>query len=90
MEPAYIDALTDAALHLPEPASRLLLAYPVPREFWRQAIYYRIIVDVPEDKCLICFAVRVHAPDIQLKFGRPLGHQVELPTSFRVLSQGVP
>ena len=39
MNPTYIDALTAAALHLPEEDSRLLLAYPVPRSFWRQAIY---------------------------------------------------
>jgi microsomal epoxide hydrolase len=39
VDAAYLDALTAAALHLPETDSRLLLAYPVPRTFWRQAIY---------------------------------------------------
>jgi len=37
--PAYLDRLTEATLRLPEPASRALLAYPVPRSYWRDAIY---------------------------------------------------
>jgi len=37
--PAYLDRLTEAALRVPEPASRALLAYPVPRSYWREAIY---------------------------------------------------
>lgn len=37
--PAYLDRLTQAALHTPESASRLLLAYPVPRSYWREAVY---------------------------------------------------
>jgi microsomal epoxide hydrolase len=37
--PAYVDRLTQAALHTPEAASRLLLAYPVPRSYWREAVY---------------------------------------------------
>jgi non-heme chloroperoxidase len=37
--PGYVDRLTQAALHTPEFASRLLLAYPVPRSYWREAVY---------------------------------------------------
>jgi microsomal epoxide hydrolase len=37
--PAYVDRLTQATLHTPEFASRLLLAYPVPRSYWREAVY---------------------------------------------------
>jgi non-heme chloroperoxidase len=37
--PAYLDRLTQAALRTPEFASRLLLAYPVPRSYWREAVY---------------------------------------------------
>lgn len=37
--PAYLDRLTESALRTPEQASRLLLAYPVPRSYWREAIY---------------------------------------------------
>ena len=36
---AYLDRLTQATLRTPEPASRLLLAYPVPRSYWKEAIY---------------------------------------------------
>ncbi|HET6238923.1 MAG TPA: alpha/beta hydrolase [Acetobacteraceae bacterium] len=37
--PAYIDRLTEVALHTPEPAARALLSYPVPRSYWREAVY---------------------------------------------------
>jgi len=36
---AYLDRLTEATLHTPESASRALLAYPMPRSYWRDAIY---------------------------------------------------
>ena len=36
---AYLDRLTDAALRTPPDASAALLAYPVPRTFWREGIY---------------------------------------------------
>jgi non-heme chloroperoxidase len=37
--PSYLDRLTQATLRTPEHASRLLLAYPVPRSYWREAVY---------------------------------------------------
>ena len=37
--PVFLTRLTEAALRTPEAASRLLLAYPVPRSYWKQAIY---------------------------------------------------
>ena len=36
---SYLDRLTEATLHTPELASRALLAYPVPRTYWRDAVY---------------------------------------------------
>ena len=36
---AYLDQLTDTALRTPPEASAALLSYPVPRSFWRDAIY---------------------------------------------------
>ena len=36
---AFLDRLTDAALRTPADAAAALLAYPVPRSFWRAAIY---------------------------------------------------
>jgi non-heme chloroperoxidase len=35
----YLDQLTQATLRTPELASRALLAYPVPRTYWRDALY---------------------------------------------------
>ena len=35
----YLDRLTQATLRTPEHASRLLLAYPVPRSYWKEALY---------------------------------------------------
>lgn len=37
--PGYLDRLTQATLKVPEPASRALLGYPVPRSYWREAVY---------------------------------------------------
>lgn len=34
----YLDRLTEATLRTPESASRALLAYPVPRTYWRDAL----------------------------------------------------
>jgi non-heme chloroperoxidase len=35
----YLEELTDAALRTPPAAAAALLAYPVPRTFWREAVY---------------------------------------------------
>jgi microsomal epoxide hydrolase len=35
----YLDRLTEATLRTPERASRALLNYPVPRSYWRDALY---------------------------------------------------
>ncbi len=37
--PAWLDRLTEATLRTPDWAARALLDYPVPREYWRQAIF---------------------------------------------------
>jgi microsomal epoxide hydrolase len=37
--PDYIERLTQAALRTPPQAAAALLAYPVPRSFWKEAIY---------------------------------------------------
>ncbi len=38
-DPAYLDRLTQATLRTPEPAARALLAYPVPRTYWKEAVF---------------------------------------------------
>jgi non-heme chloroperoxidase len=35
----YLDRLTEASLRTPERASRALLAYPLPRTYWRDTLY---------------------------------------------------
>jgi microsomal epoxide hydrolase len=37
--PYYLNRLTSATLRLPEMDARALLAYPVPRSYWREAIF---------------------------------------------------
>jgi microsomal epoxide hydrolase len=37
--PDYVDRLTETCLRTPDYASRALLAYPVPRTYWREAVY---------------------------------------------------
>ena len=36
---AYLDRLTEACLRTPLPAANALLAYPVPRTYWKEAVY---------------------------------------------------
>ena len=36
---AWLDRLIAACLKTPEPAAKALLAYPVPRSFWKEAVY---------------------------------------------------
>ena len=38
-DPDFLERLTEAALRTPPDAAAALLAYPVPRSFWRDAIY---------------------------------------------------
>jgi microsomal epoxide hydrolase len=38
-DPDWLDRLTEATLHTPDWAARALLSYPVPREYWREAVY---------------------------------------------------
>jgi microsomal epoxide hydrolase len=37
--PYYLNRLTEATLRLPEADARALLAYPVPRSYWREALF---------------------------------------------------
>ncbi|MCW3474263.1 alpha/beta fold hydrolase [Limobrevibacterium gyesilva] len=36
---AYLDRLTEACLRTPQPAASALLSYPVPRSYWKEAVY---------------------------------------------------
>lgn len=37
--PSYLEKLTQTCLRVPEPITRALLAYPVPRSYWKEAVY---------------------------------------------------
>ena len=37
--PAWLDRLTQASLRVPEPASQALRSYPLPRTYWKEAVY---------------------------------------------------
>ncbi len=62
---AYIDRLTAATLRTPEAAARELLSYPVPRSYWREAIY--------STRKPVLYIVRPHlaAQAANLKLHRP-------------------
>ena len=36
---SYLDRLTEACLRTPAPAAKALLSYPVPRTYWKEAVY---------------------------------------------------
>lgn len=38
-DPAWLDRLVRTCLRTPEPAARALLAYPLPRSYWRDAVH---------------------------------------------------
>ncbi len=38
-DPAWLDRLIQDCLRTPEPASKALLAYPMPRTYWKEAVY---------------------------------------------------
>jgi non-heme chloroperoxidase len=38
-DPVWLDRLTDAVLRLPEEDEHLLRSYPMPRTYWREAVY---------------------------------------------------
>ncbi len=40
--PTYLDRLTRATLRTPEDAAKALLAYPMPRSYWKEAVYATI------------------------------------------------
>jgi non-heme chloroperoxidase len=90
--PLYIDRLTQAALRTPEAASRLLLAYPVPRSYWKEAIY--------TTKVPVLYIIRPrwvaqgenlvrNRPDTEMEVFRDAGHAlfVDEPTRFNSLTE---
>ena len=84
--PVYLDRLTQAALRTPEAASRLLLAYPVPRSYWKEAVY--------STKVPLLYVIRPrwvaqaenlvrHRPDTEMEVFTDAGHALFVDDSIR-------
>ncbi len=74
---AYIDRLTEAALHTPAPAAAALLSYPVPRSFWREAVYSTekpVLYVVRPQLSGQAANLAAHRPDTESLVMRGVGH----------------
>ena len=85
---AWLDRLTTDALRIPEPAAKMLLAYPAPRTYWKEALYSvrKPVLYIARPK----FAgqaenVRAHHPTAEvLSLDSSLGHGVMGADVFRL------
>ena len=75
--PQYIEALTQATLVTPPDAAAALLSYPVPRTYWRQALYsvrkpvlYVVTPRLAEQAA----NVRLHHPSAETSVFTDVGH----------------
>jgi microsomal epoxide hydrolase len=89
---AYLNRLTEAALRTPEAASKRLLAYPMPRSYWRDAVY--------ETKVPLLYVVRPgwvaqgqtlvrNRPDTEMEVFNDAGHAlfVDEPARFNAVTE---
>jgi microsomal epoxide hydrolase len=89
---AYLERLTAATLHTPEAASKRLLSYPVPRSYWRDAVY--------ETKVPVLYVVRPrwvaqgqnlvrNRPDTEMEVFNDVGHAlfVDEPARFNAVTE---
>ncbi len=73
----YIDRLTEAALRTPAPAAAALLSYPLPRSFWRAAIYSTekpVLYVVRPQLAGQAANLAAHRPDTESLVMRGVGH----------------
>jgi microsomal epoxide hydrolase len=77
--PEYLDRLADARGRTPAPAARALLAYPVPRTYWRDAV---LSTTKP-----VLYVIRPHlqAQAQNLLLDRPNDETVLFPTAGHAL-----
>ena len=88
--PSYVDRLTEAALHTPAWAAAALLAYPVPRTFWREALYSTarpVLYIVRPQLTGQAANVALHDPAAETVVMQGVGHAlfVEDPSKFNSL-----
>ncbi|PPQ38163.1 alpha/beta fold hydrolase [Rhodopila globiformis] len=89
---AYLERLTAATLRTPEAASKRLLSYPMPRSYWRDAVY--------ETKVPVLYVVRPrwvaqgrnlvrNRPDTEMEVFHDAGHAlfVDEPARFNAVTE---
>ncbi len=89
---AYLDRLTEACLRTPLPAAKALLAYPVPRSYWKEAVYAtaKPVLYVVRPKFAGQAAnLAAHHPGAESVVLQDVGHAlfVDNPTEFDTLLQ---
>jgi len=89
---AYIDRLTEACLRTPLPAAKALLAYPVPRTYWKEAVYATtrpVLYVVRPQFAGQAANLAAHDPMAESVVLRNVGHAlfVDDPTEFDTLVQ---
>jgi non-heme chloroperoxidase len=83
---AYIDRLTAAALHTPEAGARALLSYPVPRSYWREAIYSTrkpVLYIVRPGLAAQAENLKLHRPDTETAVFTDAGHALFIDDAVR-------
>ena len=89
-DPDYLERLTQATMRTPEAAARKLLAYPLPRSYWKEAVYAAT--------CPVLYVVRprwvpqaenlaLHRPGTETEIFTEAGHAlfVDEPTRFNTI-----
>jgi non-heme chloroperoxidase len=89
---AYLERLTEACLRTPPPAANALLAYPVPRSYWKEAVYAtaKPVLYVVRPKFAGQAAnLAAHHPAAETVVLQDVGHAlfVDNPTEFDALVQ---
>jgi non-heme chloroperoxidase len=83
---AYIDRLTAATLRTPEAAARALLSYPVPRTYWREAIYSTskpVLYIVRPHLAAQAGNLRLHRPNTETAVFADAGHALFIDDAAR-------
>lgn len=85
-DPAYLEALTDATLVTPVYASRALLAYPVPRTYWREAVYASakpVLYAVRPAFYAQAMNLQRYRPNTEIELFAEAGHALFVDEAFR-------
>ena len=83
---AYIDRLTAATLRTPKSAAQELLSYPVPRSYWREAIYSTrkpVLYIVRPHLAAQAANLRMHRPNTETAVFANAGHALFIDDAAR-------